>query len=194
MDLTVPRMYTDTYTHNSTQTCMCIPHTLEIKNNPLWSVGTVPSVKCWPHNYENMSLIFRTQVLKQSGRDGTDWHTQHRELETGGFLGFPGQPVRQPSPLTQTTTTLSSAGPTCKSSSQLCLVTVAAPSQEGQKRSWEQDTQSPSKPSPVLIDVQKGLHLFGHGQLVLHAECEPPRVCLRLTGSAVHNPLPMLCR
>lgn len=84
MGLTLPCMYTDTYTHNSTQTCTRTPHTLEIKNNPLWSVGIAPSVKGWPHSYENMSLIPRTQVLKQSDRDGTGWHTQHWELRQEG--------------------------------------------------------------------------------------------------------------
>lgn len=83
-------MYTDTYTHLSTQTCTPTPHTLEIKNSPLWSVGLAQSVMCWPHNYEDMSLIPRTQVLKKTGRDGPGWHTQHQELETGMLLGLPG--------------------------------------------------------------------------------------------------------
>ena len=82
-------------------------------------MGLAQSGKRLLHRYENVSLIPRTQVLK-SGRDGRGWHTQHRELGTGGFLGLLGQPVIQPSPLTQTSTILSSfSGPTCKSSSEL---------------------------------------------------------------------------
>jgi hypothetical protein len=105
-------LYTDMHTYTA--------HTLEIKNNPLWSVGIAQSVKCLPYNHENMSLIPRTQVLKKSGHDSTGWHTQHRELETGGFLGLPGHPVIQPSSNPNNPHPEFSTG---KSSSQLCLLT-----------------------------------------------------------------------